>query len=149
MLQFNPKCNLVCLPHTDTFRLSASQVQQHISKIDINSISKENFRSPIHLEAVMYLWSHIQLQTYTHRVLAYYRTFLPEPIPTVRGMRLFVILLEKTASPHFHYGHHFIPPGLPGILCVFWKVRVLALCCEVDVGISCCHVEVEFNLKLK
>lgn len=84
---------------------------------------KNNLRSPIHLEAVMYLWSHIQLQTYTHRVLAYYRTFLPEPIPTVRGMRLFVILLEKTASPHFNYGHHFIPPGLPGILWVF--VRVL------------------------
>lgn len=72
-----------------------------------------------------------RLQTYTHRVLVYCGTFLPEPIPTVRGMRLFVILLEKTASPHFHYWHHFIPPGLAGILwvfaCVFWKVRVLAL----------------------
>lgn len=42
-----------------------------------------------------------RLQTYTHRVLVYYGTFIPEPIPTVRGMRLFVILLEKTASPPF------------------------------------------------
>lgn len=35
----------------------------------------------------------------THTVREYYRTFLSEPIPTVRGMWLFVILLEKTASP--------------------------------------------------
>lgn len=37
----NAKCNFVCLPRTDTFRLSESQVQQHIYKIDINSIKKK------------------------------------------------------------------------------------------------------------
>lgn len=133
----NAKCNFVCLPRTDTFRLSESQVQQHIYKIDINSIKKKQLEISYPFRSSnVFLVSHTHTQTanihtYTHRVLAYYRTFLPEPIPTVRGMRLFVILLEKTASPHFHYWHHFIPPRLAGILwvfvCVFWEVRVLAL----------------------
>lgn len=124
----------LCLPRTDTFRLSGSQVQQHISKIDINSIKKKkatNLRSPIHLEAVIYLWSHTQTANIHTQSLGVLQNISPRAHPICQGNAVICDFIGGNCIPPFP----LLAPFLYlldlqvyfGCLCVFGEVRVLAL----------------------
>lgn len=99
------------------------------------------FRSSNAFEA-----THTQrLQTYTHS-LGVLQNISPWAYPDCQGNAVICDFIGENCIPPISIiGTILYLLGLLvyfGCLCVFWKVRVLTLCCKIGVGISCCHVEV-------
>lgn len=67
----------------------------------------------------MYLWSHAQRQR--DGVL---QNISLRAHPDCQGNVVICDFIGENCISHFHYWHHFIPPGLAGILCVCRRAYV-------------------------